>query len=138
MYAIKDVKDVEFDYLHILSSLCTLIRDSDTIVEKLIETMELRSFNTLADTSTSGTHPEELFLKIVSNLNEKQNLNYMDASRPYRCDLWNDSKKRSCITDFVCYAVFDEAVVTDDFKTFTITLYVPSSQIRYKSTLIDL
>lgn len=135
LFAIREKADSSADYISVMSSLCTLLRDSDIVYGKLMDKLSDDGFGDMADTLYSKTHPKELFLKISWNLYTEGHLNHLNITRPYKCQLWNDINKRTCFTDFVCIAIVKESVLTEEFKTFKIQFYVPVSQVRYKSSL---
>lgn len=135
IYVLKEKADSREDYMHVMSSLCTLVRDSDVVFAKLMGKMQDDGFNMLSDIELSKTHPKELFLKVAWNIYSEGHLSRLDLVRPYRCSLWSDAKNRTCVTDFVNFAVIDDTRLLEQMRLIKITFFAQVSQTRHKSVL---
>ena len=80
--------------------------------------MQNDNFGLTDDVSPAKTHPNELFLKAMWNMFMKGDLSDMNVARPYRCTQWNDERNQACIIDFICFTIFEESAIIEDFKVF--------------------
>ena len=104
-----------------MSSLCPTFRDTKLTWVKILDRMQNYNFGSTDDVSLAKTHPNELFLKAIWNMFMNGDLIDMNLARPYRCTKWNDERNQACIIDFICFTVFEESAIIDDFKVSKIS-----------------
>ena len=111
---------VEVGNSNAMSSLCTIIRDTNLTWAKILDRMQEDNFGLTGDVSPAKTHPNELFLNAMWNMFMKGDLSDMNLARPYRCTQWNVERNQACTTDFICCTVFEESAIIEDFNVFKI------------------